>query len=226
MSRFKTSLFISCLYVSCLFAGIKFTGDVTAVSTYVFRGIKQGSGPALQGTAAWSCGYLTGGLWLSSVNFSENIETESDFFVEASWVSGGLETAAGVMFYSYDGFRTFNAYADYELEIYAKAAIGPAGLSLFHVPSQKSTAGDPVRSNFWMELNLQHAFPETALSATFGTGTYSSRYLEDPKKESVSTVVFSIEKAVAEDFSANYFYSMGLDPSIGDILYLTLSWCF
>jgi uncharacterized protein (TIGR02001 family) len=226
MSSLKTSLFLSCICISCVSAGIKLTGDVTALSAYVFRGIQQGRGPALQGTAAFSFGAVKSGLWLSNVNFSEDIETESDFFMEASVSSGGLESTAGVMFYSYDGFRTFNAYADHELEIYVKAAIGPAGLSLFHVPGQKSTDGDPSRSNFWMEMNLHSAFLETHLSATFGYGTYSSRYLAVPKKEGVSALTFSIEKTLAENVAVKYIYSKGLEKSIKDILYLSIAWSY
>jgi len=213
-------------YNTCTFAEVKFTVDVTAVSAYVFRGIKQGKGPALQGTAALSIGSITSGLWLSSVNISEEIETESDFFIEAAGTAGGLEATAGVIFYSYDGFRTFNAYADHELEIYGKAAIGPAGFSVFHVLGQKSTAGDPVRSNYWLETSLHFAVLEADLSAVFGYGTYSSRYLDASKKKAVSILVLSIEKTISDSLTAKYLYSTGLDKTIKDILYLTLSWSF
>ena len=106
------------------FAQLEFSGDVTLVSTYIWRGIKQYNGPALQGTAGAGCGSLSFGLWYSSVNFGDDTEVETDPFIEIALPTGSISTSIGATVYSYDFFETFNDKADYEYEVFGKIGFG------------------------------------------------------------------------------------------------------
>ena len=50
----------------------EFAGNLTGVSTYVWRGVKANNGPALQSDAAFTYGIVTLGFWGSSVNFGDD----------------------------------------------------------------------------------------------------------------------------------------------------------
>jgi hypothetical protein len=76
-------------------AQVEFTGDLSIVSTYVWRGLKANNGPALQSTAAGSYGIFTLGFWGSSVNFGDDVEVETDVFAELALPTGDLTSSIG-----------------------------------------------------------------------------------------------------------------------------------
>lgn len=74
------------------------------VSSYVWRGTKFGSGPALQPSVELTAGPLTLGAW-GSYSFSENESPEADLY--ASLAAGPF--TIGLTSYYYPGTRYFNA---------------------------------------------------------------------------------------------------------------------
>ena len=213
------------LSVSPLAAQVEFSGDATMVSTYVWRGVKQYSGPAMQGTAGFDYGIVSFGLWLSSVEFGD-IEVETDPYIEIALPTGSISTSIGATIYSYDFFDTFNDDADYEYEVFGTAGYGPIGVAAYYVPSQSSTDNAPESSQYWVEVSGEASFMGADLSAVFGYGTYSSKWLATPKKDAVSTLALTAGKAVSEDIAVNWTYSLGLDDDMENILWMGFSYGF
>lgn len=204
---------------------INFSGDVTLVSTYVFRGIQQCPGPALQGTAALNYKGLSGGLWVSSIGV-EDIETETDPFIELALPTGKIESALGLNVYTYDFFSTFNETADYELELYANASVGMFGISGYYVPSQKSTKEELHSSCYWLECNVEKECMGGTWNVLLGYGTYCSRYLSPPRKEPVGNLVLTATKSLAEGLDVSYAISFGLAKDMENIFVLSVSKSF
>jgi len=206
-------------------AKVSFAGDVTGVSTYMWRGVKQYSGPALQGTASFSAGPVLFGLWTSSMSAGD-IEVETDPYLEVALPTGSVTTALGVTVYSYDLFETFNADADYEYEVYGKVGYGPLCLAAFFVPGQSSTENTPNESDYWLELSGKTTIAGADLGLVFGYGTYTARYLATPKKDAVSTLVFSAGKGLTDNTSIKWNYSLALDDDMDNCFWLTASYGF
>jgi len=225
---FRLALLILIFAISTILPAqeMSFSGDVTGVSTYVWRGVKQYNGPALQGTA--SCGYksLSFGLWTSSVNFGDATEAETDPFVELSLPTGSIESSIGATIYSYDLFQSFNADADVEYEIFAKAGMGVLGLAFYFVPSQASTTNNLNSSDYWFEASLGMEAVGAEWSVLFSYGTYSSKWLATPKSEAVTNIVIGASRALTENLSVNYNYSIGTDSQMENIFWMGLGYSF
>jgi uncharacterized protein (TIGR02001 family) len=209
---------------------ISFTGDITGVSTYVWRGVKQNNGTALQSTADFAYGALSVGLWMSSIDFGGDTETETDPYVSLSLPTGAMETSIGVTIYSYDLFSTFNSDADAEYELFANAGTGALSLSGYFVPDQSSTKSNLNDSQYWLELSINKTTAGADLSAKLGYGTYSSKFLTEPNgnelKDPVTHLVLSAAKTVNKSLSVNWNYSIGFDDAMEDIFWLGCSFGF
>ncbi len=212
--------------VSLVSAAVEFSGDATMVSTYVWRGVKQYNGPAMQGTAGFGYGAVSFGLWCSSVDFGDDIEVESDPFIEVALPTGSVSTAIGVAVYTYDFFDTFNDDADYEYEVYGSVGYGPIGVSAYFVPSQSSTDNNLNESDYWVQVSGETSLMGADLSAVFGYGTYSSKWLATPKEDAVSTLAITAGKSVSDDISVSWTYSFGLDDDMENILWMGFSYGF
>ena len=195
---------------------LDFSGDVTMVSGYIWRGIRQSDGAEFQGTVIGACKSLSFGIWYSGVGPS----LETDPYVELALPTGALATSIGAAVYSYD-FKTFNAGADYEYELYARLGFGAFGLAGFYIPSQGSTEKEPNDSPYWLEVSANKTFLDTEFGLTCGYGTYSSRWLSEPKKEAVGNLVLTTSRIIMENISVSYNYSIGLDSDMDDILFVT-----
>jgi hypothetical protein len=190
-------------------AAVHFSGYLSGVSTYVWRGIKANNGPALQTDAAFSYGVFTLGAWASSVNFGDDVEVETDLYADVNLPTGDISSSLGVNVFMFD-FRTFNRLADAEYELYAKIAYGFAGLNFYFLPSQNSTREDEVRSPYWLEFSADGSWMGAQLSATIAYGTYSSRWIpEGPTKDPVSLLLLTVSKHVNEEISV--FWTSSLD---------------
>ncbi|WP_203290637.1 TorF family putative porin [Maricaulis parjimensis] len=93
-------------------------GNIAIGSNYVFRGISQtGDGPAVSGgfDVATESG-LYGGVWASSVDFSDDTTLEMDFYAGYGWEAGGFGFDTGVIYYAYpdspDGQNFVEIYGD------------------------------------------------------------------------------------------------------------------
>ncbi len=228
--KWKTYLFGYLIVWSCnslLFAQIEFSGNVTGVSTYVWRGVKANNGPAMQGTGTITYKSFSLGLWSSSVNFGDDVESETDPFIEITLPTGDISTSIGATVYMYD-FNKFNDNADFELELYGTLDYKSLGLSLFYVPEQKSTEGDANRSNYWIDISVSSpSLKIVDLSAVVGFGTYSSRWIPaGPKKDPVCLLLLRVGKSVTENFAVDWYYSIDINSGFENIYYISAGYNF
>ncbi len=198
------------------------SGDFTLVSTYFWRGVRQFEGTALQGTVSgnWKC--LSLGVWYSSVSFGDETVMETDPFVNFTFNKGAFSGGIGMTCYSYD-FNTWNGYADYEIELAVHAGFSPFDIALYTVPKQASTKGDLERSNSWIELSSSVNLLELDWGVVFGYGTYSSRYLEIPKKEAIGNLTFSVDKAVNDQLTVGWHYEIPFNTDLENSLWIDCS---
>ena len=117
-------------------AELGFSGDATLVSTYVWRGITQFNGAAMQGTAEFSYGALAVGYWISTMQGGVAVET--DPYVGVSLPTGPVETSIGATIYSYHFFAR-QEYTVYE--VFASAGYGPVRASFYYTPKQNEVDG-------------------------------------------------------------------------------------
>jgi uncharacterized protein (TIGR02001 family) len=200
-------------------AQVEFTGDLSAVSTYVWRGVKANNGPALQSTAAGSLGNFTLGFWGSSVNFGDDVEVETDMFADISLSAGDFVSSLGATVYMFD-FRTFNNSADAEIELYASLSYDAFGLAVYYVPKQNSTKSNLNRSNYWLEMSGGTVMAGVDLSAMLAYGTYSSRWLPDgPKKDAAALLLLAAGKSINDELAITWTYSLDLGSGFENIFY-------
>lgn len=111
------------------------TGNVGAVSNYMFRGVDQTGGAAVQGGVDYGFDFgLYTGLWVS--NSVAGGGNEADLYAGYGLKLGEFNLDGGAIFYAYTedteavtpGVRTNTDYA----EIYVGGAIGPAALKVFY----------------------------------------------------------------------------------------------
>ena len=226
----KIILIILCLGIihTSLIAEVGFSGDLTAVTTYVWRGIKLNTGPALQGTAEGSYGIITLGFWGSSLNIIPDQETEleTDLYASVTLPTGDLETSLGATVYMLD-FSHFNSTADAELELFASFAYNILGLNALYIPDQNSIKNNENSSLYWIELAVTIPILGADITAQASYGTYSSRWLPaGPKKDAVALGLLSVSKSVTDEISAFWTYSFDLDGGFENIFYFGGSYGF
>jgi uncharacterized protein (TIGR02001 family) len=142
------------------------TGNVAFTTDYLFRGISQTDGPAVQGGLDLSADQFYVGAWGSNVNFNNNVEM--DLYAGFKPTVGPLALDLGVIGYLYPGADpspTFN-YA----EFYAKGSIAPMegasiGAAFYYSPEFTGETGD----GWYSEINGSFAASDTlSFSGAFG----------------------------------------------------------
>ncbi len=208
-------------------AAVEFAGNLTGVSTYIWRGIKANNGPALQSDAAINYKSVKFGFWGSSVNFGDDIEVETDLYADFSLPTGDVSSSIGITVYMLD-FTTFNRYADAEYELNAKIGYGPVGLNAFYVPKQNSTKDQLNGSNYWLEFYSVGTWLGADLSVTIGHGTYASRWMpEGETKDPVSLLLLSAAKGINDDISIFWTFSLDLfNSGFENIFYFGATYSF
>lgn len=229
MKKYISKSLILLTTIFCTVSGIafaedlEFSGDNDLVSTYIWRGVQQYNGFALQGTASGSYDFLSFGVWYSTVNFGEDSPLlETDPFIEVSLPTGSLETALGATIYTYDLFSTFNDTADYEYEFYGSLSYDAFELLAFYVPGQYSTKGDLQDASYWIELSAYVPAFGADWSGALAFGTYSSRFVPEPTKDAVGNFVLSGSKSVSELLTVGWNYSFALTSEMENYLWINL----
>jgi len=227
----KTSLFLMfaiCLstQTSAVFAGdLSWTGDVTLVSTYVWRGVQQFEGTAAQGTITGTLGKVNAGFWYSNVCFGNGMIMETDPFVSVSLPLGKLSTSLGLTAYTYD-FKNYNDTASVEFEAFATLGAGPFGLSLFYVPGQNSMDAYSLNSCYWLQFSAAKFWKELNLSAQVEYGTYSSRFVDASRTSAVSDLVLSANKTYNDHLAVGWNAVLPFDSDMKALYWLKISYTF
>jgi uncharacterized protein (TIGR02001 family) len=188
-----TLMFAGCfLFQSrALVAGeLSWSGDVTLVSTYIWRGVQQFEGTAAQGTITGSFGKVNAGLWYSSVCFGNGMVMETDPFVSLSLPLSKLNTSFGLTASAYD-FKDYNDTANVEFEVFATILAGPFGLAFFCVPNQGSMDAYALSSTYWLQFSAAKSWKDLNLSAQAEYGNYSSRFVNANRTAPVGDLVLS-----------------------------------
>lgn len=154
---------VAILSSGAAFAGV--TGNVGAVNEYLFRGVEQSNGSALQGGLdyAHDSGFYAG-TWISNVSFANTTQTgtvsyETDVY--GGWSHkfndwAGLD--AGLLYYFYRDDTAYNT-----LEGYVALLLGSGALKAYYTPSYfgaKDANGDDAAG-----LYLTAYYPFTMDSA-------------------------------------------------------------
>ena len=101
------------------------SANVTFASDYVWRGMTQSDGPAIQGGFDYAAdsGFYAG-IWGSNVNFNDGAGSELDYYFGYSTEMGGVGVDIGYLAYDYPKNQTG---LDFE-EIYLGLSMGDLGL--------------------------------------------------------------------------------------------------
>ncbi|MBN1561237.1 hypothetical protein JW998_13375 [candidate division KSB1 bacterium] len=212
-------LLIAAFSVSAQAAELGFSGDVSLVSTYVWRGVTQFNGAAMQGTAEFSYGNLSVGMWNSSMQGEFSVET--DPYIGLSLPTGPLETSIGAILYGYDFFTSPGSI----YEIYAAAAYGPASLVFNFTPEQQD---GEVPSVYWLELAAATSFVGAEWSAGLGYGSYSDWTYSGDTPDAVATLLLSASKSLTEALSVSWNYALPLndDDDLSNVFFFAIGYGF
>lgn len=150
------------------------TGNAGAVTEYLYRGIEQSNGAAVQGGVDWTG--ATGayaGTWVSTTGFTDAngapVSYETDFYGGYTFKVGGVGLDAGLLYYYYREQTDFNT-----LEAYIGATIGPVTGKVYYTPEYfgaVDAAGDDLGGLY---ATISGAFPlsdSLTLTPQFGVNT-------------------------------------------------------
>lgn len=186
------------------------SGNVGVVSEYMFRGISQGTGAAVQGGIdyAHDSGFYVG-LWGSNIDWGPGT-VETDVYAGFSGEAGGFSYDFGATYYYYpeEDETGFDPSAN-TIEGYVKLGFGPVTLGTFYTPKwfgAEDGGGDDISQLY---LNLSAGFPlSDSLSLDAAVG-YTS---------------LSDELAFGADVTDSFFdYSIGLSKSVTDAVSASFS---
>jgi uncharacterized protein (TIGR02001 family) len=151
------------VFSSASFAGV--TANVGAFSEYMFRGVEQSNGAAVQGGVDWShdSGVYVG-TWISNTSFagySSAISYETDVY--GGWTKkwGNFGVDVGGLFYYYRDDSRLNT-----LEVYAAALLGPATLKVYqtiggYFGARESGAGGDDEEGTYLTANVAIPLSDT-----------------------------------------------------------------
>ncbi|MGH8441379.1 MAG: TorF family putative porin [Nevskiaceae bacterium] len=123
------------------------TGNVGAVTTYLYRGVEQSFGSAVQGGAdlTHEAGFYAG-TWISNTEFvgynGALVSYETDFYGGYTFKAGSVGLDAGLLYYYYRDDTQLNT-----LEAYFGATVGPVTGKVFYAPEYfgaTDASGDDV----------------------------------------------------------------------------------
>jgi uncharacterized protein (TIGR02001 family) len=144
-----------------------FSGAVALTSDYVFRGISQSDGAAIQGSIDYTQGIFYAGAWGSSISFAP-MELDGYFGVRPT--TGPVSWDLGVVGYFYPNSSDSAGELDY-YEGKAAATITPGGGPLtlgaaaYYSPDFTGETG----TGWYGELNGSYAFSDAfSVSAAYG----------------------------------------------------------
>jgi uncharacterized protein (TIGR02001 family) len=112
------------------------TGNAGAVSEYLFRGVEQSGGAAVQGGADWAhTSGVYAGTWVSTTSFADTSGTglvsyETDFYGGYTFKAGAVGLDVGAIYYFYRDDTAYNT-----VEGYLGATIGPVTGKVYYTPA-------------------------------------------------------------------------------------------
>jgi uncharacterized protein (TIGR02001 family) len=112
------------------------TGNAGAVSEYLFRGVEQSNGAAVQGGADWAHDSgVYAGTWVSTTQFADTAGTgvvsyETDLYGGYTFKVGSVGLDVGAILYFYRDDTAYNT-----IEGYFGATLGPVSGKIYYTPA-------------------------------------------------------------------------------------------
>ncbi len=149
-----------------------FSGNIALTTDYVFRGLTQTDGPAVQGGFDYANGMFYAGTWASNVNYANSFEL--DLYAGFKPVTGPVTWDLGVVGYLYPGVD-LDPTLDY-VEFYAKPSFALAegvtvGGAFYYSPEFTGELG----AGYYFEGNASFA----ATEAVSFSGALGYQVVED-----------------------------------------------
>lgn len=181
------------------FAGA--TGNVGAFSEYMFRGVSQGAGAAVQGGLdyAHDSGFYAG-TWVSNIGFggAGSNSAEVDGYAGFAGKVGGLGFDIGALYYWYSEEDEVAAELN-TFEIYGGVSFGPVGVKYYYSDEANFFIGDGEAEDAGYLLGT-FALPITdSLNFTASAGLYSGDEIERFTGDDDSYVDYSVGLAKSVD---------------------------
>jgi uncharacterized protein (TIGR02001 family) len=165
-------------FSSASYAGV--TANVGAFSEYMFRGVEQSNGAAVQGGVDWASDIgVYVGTWVSNTDYAgyngNTVSYETDVY--GGWTKkwGDFGVDVGGLFYYYRDDARLNTF-----EIYAAALLGPATLKVYQTiggyfgardAGDDDEEGTYLTANYVLALNKKADLTVTpSLGYSFGDG--------------------------------------------------------
>jgi len=195
------------------FAG-SFTGNVGAVSDYMFRGVDQSGGAAVQGGVDYGFDFgLYTGLWVS--NSLAGGGNEADVYAGYGLKIGDFDLDGGIIYYGYtEDTEAVNAVTgvtgvngDYA-EVYVGGGFGPLALKVFYAPefggdTGGTVSGDPEKNDLlYATAQFTVSFSDT-LSLIPQVGFTSGDGAKDAFGDEYTDFSLTAVKQMKDDLSAS-----------------------
>jgi len=190
------------------------TGNAGVVSEYLFRGIEQSGGAALQGGIDWSgASGVYAGTWASNTGGpAASGGTELDLYGGWTGKFGDLSVDAGLIYYYFsEDEEDIAAGADFDYpELYAKAGFKNFALQLYYTTSYLGDATEAAADALGMDtdfiyVNLLGTFPVSeTLSVGVQVGNSSGDGAEVAWGDSYTDYSVSLTKTLDSGFAFSF----------------------
>jgi len=183
------------------------TGNVGAVSEYVFRGVDQTGGTAIQGGADYSFDMgLYAGLWVS--NSAAGGGNEADVYAGYGLKLGEFSLDFGAIYYGYtEDTEVSTTNTDYA-EVFVGGGIGPVALKVFFAPEfgrdmGGAVSGDPDKNELLYVTASANLALSESLTFTPQVGFSSGDGAKDAFGDEYADFSLTATKALKDDFSVS-----------------------
>jgi len=190
------------------------TGNAGVVSEYMFRGIEQSGGAALQGGIDWSgASGAYAGTWASNTGGAAAAGgTELDLYGGWTGKFGPVAVDFGAIYYYFsEDEEDLGAGLDFDYpEIYAKASFSYFAAQLYYSPSYLGDGNEAAADAVGMDtdfiyLNLLVSYPlSETLSVGGNIGNSSGDGAEVAWGDSYTDYSVSLTKALDNGFTASF----------------------
>lgn len=195
-----------------------FSGGVDIVSSYVWRGTKFGTGPAMQPYMEFSKGIFTIGTW-GSYCFTTDEAAEADLYVSFSLPFGISLGLTDYYFPGSDYFRMGGDDSNHAYELNGGYEIGIFSLSA-NVMLNRAPEGVGVDNDLYFETGLGFEHFNVFLGA--GNGWYSVEYPLGSPEDEDSFEVVNLGIGTSKDIKVSDTFTLPLtataiwNPNLGE----------
>ncbi|MEC9363399.1 TorF family putative porin [Sinimarinibacterium flocculans] len=184
---FKRSVLSAAVLGASVFSGsalAELSGNVGVVSEYLFRGLPQSGGAAVQGGLDYASesGFYAG-TWASTINFAgaTGSAAEVDFYAGFGGEAGSIGYDLGAIYYWYSEEEEGGASPDPSnntIEVYGSLSFGPATLGLYYSLADYFAVTDEGVMYPYLDLSFPMS-DKLSLDLHVGQQTFEEDGIED-----------------------------------------------